>query len=273
MKCNGTIVTKNKNGKKILQKCNYQLSEYDIFCPKCGTPTNALSTKLSAKMNIKEVWYKYSPQKGKYFAFSIFMLFTAFLLIFLSYLLKEQVADLLHINVYFAENILYLFTIPLALIPFASKEDFIKNPLKISSFIKNLKYYPLMWFFVLINILYFFLLKVICTGYLLKMLVDPILHIVRFIMVLYWLVIVMPAPLLIVRKKVNPVSAIILSYKASAETRWQQFFILLYLFAINVIGLLLFVAGSIVTIPVAYILIEKYYFRMDEYHLFDKKEE
>ncbi len=266
-KCKGTLVIK-QNGKKIKKKCNYELSEYDIFCPVCGEPTDALSKDLSAKQNIKEVWKEYNPIKAKYFAFSIFMLFTAFLLIFLSFLLKEQISSLLHINVYFTENILYLITIPLALIPFASEENFIKNPLTIGEQIKNLKYYPKMFLFVFFNLLYFFLLKVICAGYLLNVLVDPILHIVRLILVIYWLVIVMPAPLLITRLNMNPVTAIIKSYKASAETRWQQFFILIYLFLINVLGFAT-IAGSLISIPLSYILIEKYYFAMNKFKLFD----
>jgi hypothetical protein len=66
----------------------------------------------------------------------------------------------------------------------------------------------------------------------------------------------------------NPVKAIIKSYKASAETRWQQFFILIYLFLINVLGFAT-IAGSLISIPLSYILIEKYYFAMNKFKLFD----
>ncbi len=267
-KCKGTLIIK-KNGKKIAKLCNYELNEHDIFCPKCGTPTNALSTKLSAKQNIKEVWKTFTKTKNKYIPFSLVMIFLSYIPILLSFLFKTKFAALLNINVYFAENILYLFTIPLALVPFASEENFLKIPLKPDSFFRNLKAYFSMLIFVFLNLLYFFLLKVICAGYLLNILVDPILHIVRFILVLYWLVIVMPAPLLILRKKVNPIKAIVLSYKASAETRWQQFFILVYLFVINILGGIIFLVGLVYTIPLIYILIEKYYFRLDEYQLFE----
>jgi len=269
-KCDAYILVKDKTGKKYKKRCNNEIGTHDIFCSKCGKPTDALSTKLSAKQNIDEVWHTFYPQKGKYFPFSILMVFTAFLLILLSYIFKSQVADMIHLNTYFTENILYLITVPLALIPFASDENFLKNPLTIDKYIKNLKQYPKMLIFVFLNILYLFLLNITCTGYLLNIMTDPILHIVRFIMVQYWFVVVLPAPFLILRKNINPIKAIIMSYKASAETRWQQYFILLYILLANVIGAVSLIAGLLVSIPLSYILIEKYYSKMEEYELFNQ---
>ena len=120
----------------------------------------------------------------------------------------------------------------------------------------------------MLNIIYFALLKIICTGYSLNIAVDPILHIVRLIMVLYWIAIIVPTPILMIRKKMNPISAIILSIKAGKETRWQQFFIAVFIFILNIVGTALVGLGLLVTIPLSYVLLERYYLQMDEFELF-----
>jgi len=67
----------------------------------------------------------------------------------------------------------------------------------------------------------------------------------------------------------NPIKAVVSCYKASAETRWQQFFIVFRLFVMNVIGAVFAGLGLLVTIPFSYILIEKYYKSLDEFELFE----
>jgi uncharacterized membrane protein len=162
-----------------------------------------------------------------------------------------------------------LILVPFTLIPFGFKENFTDEPFKISMYFQALKHYPKFFLLVLVNILYFLLLKILCTGYILGITIDPILHPVRFILVLYWIVITFPAVLLIVRKKMNPIKAVIVCYKASAETRWQQFFIMFRLFIMNIIGAAMAGFGLLITIPFTYILIEKYYHSLDEFELFD----
>lgn len=261
MKCKGKIKERTGSGKLMTRFCNEKLEEHQIFCHKCGEPTEALSGPLSAKENLKQVWIEFKKVKAKFYPFSIFIILTAFLLIGLAvYFTRGN---------YFQTNLALLIFVPFALIPLSFDENFISNHFTINMFFSKLKYYPIFFLFTLINIIYFALMKIICTGYSLNIAVDPILHIVRLIMVLYWIAIIVPTPILMIRKKMNPVSAIILSIKSGKETRWQQFFIAFIVFVLNIVGVLLIGLGLLVTIPLSFVLIERYYLRMDEFELFE----
>lgn len=270
MKCKGMRKEKTKNGKKIEVKCNTELDKHAIFCEVCGEPTAALSGPLSAEQNYREVWEKFKPAKSQYYPFAIFLILTSFLLIGLGLFFSKDLAESMKISHFVFTNLMLLILVPFTLIPFGFKENFIEKPFKISMYFKALKYYPQLFLFVLLSILYFLLLKILCTGYMLGITVDPILHPVRFILVLYWITITFPAVLLIIRKKMNPITAVVSCYKASAETRWQQFFIVFRLFVMNIIGAAFAGLGLLVTIPFTYILIEKYYQSLDEFELFDQ---
>lgn len=261
MKCKGTIIEKKTLGRKAERLCNTELAEHQIFCHVCGTAGKALSTGLSARQNRLEAWREFKAVKSKYYAFAIFMILAVFSLIGLSVIWGAR-----H---FLYNNLALLFIVPLALIPFSFEENFLQNHFTIGMYFKHLKYYPKFFLFVFINIIWFIFLKILCTGAFLNIATDPILHEVRLILVLYWLVIMSPAPILMIRRKMNPLKAMIKCYKATAETRWQQFFILSYLFIINLIGLAAAGLGLLVTIPFSYILLERYYLRMEEYELFE----
>jgi len=269
MKCNGMRKEKTKNGRKIDVKCNNELDKHALFCNVCGQPTGALSGKLSAKLNHNEVWEKFKPIKSQYYSFSIFIILTSFLLIGLGIYFRMELAESFKLDHYVFTNLMLLILVPFTLIPFGFKENFTDEPFRISMYFQALKNYPKFFLFVLVNILYFLLLKILCTGYILGITVDPILHPVRFILVLYWIAITFPAVLLIIRKKMNIIKAVISCYKASAETRWQQSFVMFRLFVMNIIGAAFAGLGLLVTIPYSYILIEKYYKSLDEFELFD----
>ena len=267
MKCKGKIKEKNRFGKMIKRTCGEKLSEHAIFCHVCGEPTNALSAPLSSKANWKETWIEFKGRKSKFYPFAIFIILTAFLLVGLSvYFGSGNFFD----NNYLFINLFLLITVPLVLIPLSFKKENYSNYFTIKLFFLNLKHYPKFFLFTLINILYFFLMKIICTGYLLNIAIDPVLHIVRLVMVLYWIAIVVPAPVLMVRKSLNPIKAIIVSYKAGKETRWQQFFLAIRIVLVNVIGAAIVGLGLLVTIPLSYLQLEKYYSKMEEFELFEK---
>ena len=111
-------------------------------------------------------------------------------------------------------------------------------------------------------------MKIINTGFILNIATDPLLHFARLILVVYWITIVFPVPLMIVRRRMNPFSAIKVAYYKTQETRWQQFFTLFFILVINAAGLALIGVGLIVSLPLSYILIERYYRQMDEFELF-----
>ncbi|HPR17281.1 MAG TPA: hypothetical protein PLD62_03460 [Candidatus Cloacimonadota bacterium] len=261
MKCKGTIIEKTDRGRSRKLPCDARLGEHQIFCDKCGTPTNALATGLSYAQNRRQVWQSFKEVKSGYYPFAIFMIICVF-----SFLVASVIFGTRN---YWYNNLALLFIAPLALIPFSFEPDFMANPFTIGDFFRHLKYYPQYFLFVLINIVWFIFLKILCTGAFINIATDPILHVVRLILAVYWIVIVMPAPILMIRRKMNPFKAIAVSYKAGRETRWQQFFLLFHLLVIDAVGLAFAALGLLVTIPYSYILIERYYQKMEEYELFD----
>jgi len=301
MKCSGMKKEKTKNGKKIEIKCNTELDKHAIFCKVCGRPTGALSGPLNAKKNYQKIWKEYKPITSKYYAFSIFLILTFFLMMGLGIFFRVDLAESFKMDLYLFTNLLLLVLVPFILIPFSFDENYTQNSFTISMYFKALINYPKYFLLVLVNILYFLILKILCTGYLIGITVDPILHPVRFILVLYWITITFPSVFLIIRKNMNPIKAVMVCYKASAETRWQQFFIVFGLFIMNFIGAAIIVLGLfiiniiiaaianqellgnyvliigfaiaglglLVSLPFTYILMEKYYQSLDEFELFE----
>jgi hypothetical protein len=239
---------------RVCIKCYKELEPNQLFCQECGEPTQVLVEELSAKRNWQETWGDFKNRKGENYPFAIFYVFALLLPLFLvtTFLLDS----------YFLTNMFLLIYLPLLFIPLAIPIMEERRAVTIRSYFGNLKHYPRLFLFVLINLVYFFLLKVITTS------VDPILNIVRLIMVLYWLAIVVPYPHLLLRKDVNPFKGLKLVYIAGKETRWQQFFICVYLFFVNLLGLAMLGIGLLVTIPYSFAVIEKYYLQMAKLDLF-----
>ncbi len=271
MKCRGKIKEKTQNGRTVERICNNKLDEHQIFCDKCGEPTGALSGHLSARQNYKEVWDQFKKVKSKFYPFAIFIILTSYLLIALEAIFGKILAEAVNIDHYLLSNLIFLVIIPFALIPFGMKEKFMENPFSVKAYFKGLKNYPKYFLLTLDYILFFFILKVLCAGFLLGISIDPILHPVRFVLVLYWITIMLPSPILIARKNVNAFQAVVLCYKASMETRWQQFFLVLRIAGINVLGAALAGLGLLYSVPLSYILVERYYQKLDDFRLFEKQ--
>ncbi|MDY6915789.1 MAG: hypothetical protein SVM86_05710 [Candidatus Cloacimonadota bacterium] len=259
MRCKGKVKIKGPDGRKRTKLCNTKLDDKAIFCPICGEPTQALKNELSAKRNWKKSWEAVKANLSKYLPFSIFIIFSALLINIVAFILTRE-------N-YWHLNLTMLFTVPLLLIPLSISD----YEFTIRNYINNLKLYPLYLVFVLLNIVYFFLLKVICTGFLLNISIDAVLHIVRLIMVLYWLAIILPTPVAMAHKKLNVFKALRLSYIASAETRWQQFFLEIFIIGGIAIGAALAGLGLLVAIPLMYHAIIHYYHSLDDFDLFEAK--
>lgn len=260
MKCKGTIKYKTDSGKIVVRKCGEKIPDDLIFCPTCGTHTGILQGKLSAKQNWSQTWQKFKQIKNKAYPFSIFYVICILLPILLIILHTS--------DNYWLSNALLIIVVPLALVPVAH-QNYTKQPPKIADYFQALKSYPYLLGFVFLNSLYFLILKIVCTGFLLNIVVDPILHIVRLILVLYWLSIVLPAPLIMLRKQTDPIRAILIAHRASKEIRWQLFFLLLYIGFINALGALALGLGLLVSIPLSFAVLEKYYQNLDEVGLVD----
>ncbi len=254
IRCKGINKSKTKKLGKT-QYCNADIHPHQIYCHICGEPTPVLKTYLSAFRNFKATWQIQQKEYPQTLGLG--------LLLTLAVYIPIAIIVILLWNNYWMTNLALLFVVPLALLPFAQRND-----LTVKNFLSCLKYYPHYWFFVLLAELYLFILKVICTGYLLNIMVDPVLHIVRLIMVLYGIVCVITVPYLISEKGVFVVKAIFASIKAGHETRWQLFFTAVQIFVINILGAVCLLAGLLFTLPFSYLLIRNYYLQMMEYELF-----
>ncbi|MCF7910921.1 MAG: hypothetical protein K9M99_00205 [Candidatus Cloacimonetes bacterium] len=254
MKCKGINKSETRKLGKT-QYCNASLHPHQIYCHVCGHATPALKTDLAASQNFSSTWQEHKKEYTRSLGLGLF--------ITLAFIIPLAILTYIFRGNYWITNLVVLLLTPFILVPFAQKED-----IAFSGYLSNLKYYPQFLVLVLIAELYFFALKVICTGFLLDIMVDPVLHIVRLIMVLYGIACALPVPVLMVEKNLNPLKAIIISIKAGHETRWQQFFISLQILIANLAGALCLLAGLLVSVPLSYKLIRNYYLHMVEYELF-----
>lgn len=236
----------------VCSRCNVSLDELQVFCYECGEPTGALRSGLSARQTIKKVWEEHNEVKSKSYTFAIFYFFVL--------LVPLAVIIALTVHNYYLHNLSLLIFLPLLFIPFAMAGD-ISGRFTIKGYFNNIKFYPRYFIFILINILYFFIVKVITDS------VDPMLNIVRLILVLYWLAIVTPLPSLIGNSKIPFLKALKDIYRGSKETRWQQFFLLVFGALINIAGLALIGLGLLVTVPFTFKFIDAYYRQMLKYKL------
>jgi len=257
-RCPGTVFVKNISGKKVKKQCGNELDSTAIFCPVCGKATNALKEELSGSKTFKQAW----SEKGEIVKAN----FPGSIIFFLIPALAAVWALTMGADQYWLVNLIMLFIAPLAMLPFGRLD--ITQPAEPEELGSIWKLYPGYWLFTLLNIAFFMLIKILCTGFLLGVVTDPLLHFARLILVLHWVTIMLPAPKLMAEQKVNAFAVIKKCYVASAETRWQQFYLVLVLGALNMAGLLLAGIGALFTLPVTVLVISEYYKRLDNFKLF-----
>jgi hypothetical protein len=260
MKCKGELKVKAGLGKTRKMRCTQTLDEHAIFCPVCGTETAALKTGLNGTKAFKAVWAQRTEIFRAWFPFSLVFGLIIGALIGASLVLGHQ-----H---YWLNNLFLLFVVPFALVPLTFSQDASSRP-GFAAFFAGLRYYPVLWAFTLVNIVFFFIVKVLCTGFLLNVEIDQTLHLVRLILCIYWPVVMLPVVHLVVERKMPLFTAIKVSYKAGKETRWQQFYVLFYSLLLNAVGAALAGVGLAFTLPISYRAIQLYASRMDEYTLFE----
>jgi hypothetical protein len=260
MKCKGRLKDKKVSKLKNGSTCNAVLDDHAIFCSVCGTTTEALQNELSARKVFKGQIKDYR-EKGMKFSVPGILLMVLTLVLFYS-------VFFLTAKMYYVTNLILLFLIPFMLIPFTFKWEDNRVEFSLSNYLSALRYYPLLWLFTLLNVVYYFLLKILCTGYLLTVATDPILHLVRLVLAIYWLAVIFPVPYIIINKKISLLRALKISYQAGAETRWQHFYLLLFVIFLNLVAIIPLGFGLIFTLPFSYQVIYKYSANMDQFELF-----
>jgi len=195
----------------ICKTCRGKIDDLSLYCPGCGEPSDNHKNQFILKDVLKQTDY-IQPTPRIYFqvigvAFAIVAVI--FIFHFLPYWVKQPLSDWIY---YVSLNLCLILLAPLLLLPFRPK-DCTRNVLDI---------YGDLILFIFCLCLYFFAFKVICQG-------DPILNLVRFIMVLWGLAIAFPIPHLIFTSEDNTLLTIKKAYIAGKYLRWKQFYLCLYL--------------------------------------------
>lgn len=241
------------------KRCQERLSDKAVYCHECGTPTGIISTELSALNIIRATWNAYT--KTRYYALALWVLLFCYLPAGLAIYASTQLSGMSTWSIYAISNALFLITFPLLLIPFGINLS-AEGSFGIKTLFSSFKYYGRFFVFIALNCLYFFLVKIICIG-------DPILNLVRFVLVIYWIAIVLPVPSYMIHNQCGAWRAILTSYKKGFFTRWQHFFVYLILAIINACGAIVLGFGLLITIPFTYQVIDNYYLKIRKFELID----
>ncbi len=245
--------------------CNNKLEPTQIWCNECGHQSELLKKDLSFITVLKESWSKYKGNINHNLAIGFILTFLAIIPIIIVSILHNTL-EFSHKSFanYLIYNLLFIIITPLAFIPFKVFSDSSDGKASIKDFFSNFKFYPQMFLFAFANFLAFFIIKYVCIG-------DPILKLVRIVLVLYWPSIVLPVPFLISEYKMNPFKAIHLCYKKLGDVRWKLFFIWVFLLLLNMLGAIPFGIGLLVTLPFSYVLVNNYVRKLIEFNIIEVK--
>jgi hypothetical protein len=236
--------------------CKKVIEDDAVWCRECGTETGVVAERYSAAGTLREDWTTLRSTRS--YPFAIFYV--------LAILAPITVAAILTGHHYWLNNLVMLPLVPFALIPFAIPLG--NGRITIGDFTSHLRTYPRYLALTLIAEVYFFALKVICTGKpLFFFAADPILHLVRLVMVLYGLTIILPALSLL---EMGVGRALWTAYKGGADTRWQQFFILFLLALLNVVAAIPVGLGLLITVPFSFYTIRRYTERLSRFTSFKR---
>ena len=214
----------------VCKQCKKKVECFDIYCLNCGSPSDGYKNQFKIKNILKETS---ELSKKDTTGFSLYYIAVMIPLLFLIYLVKFEILSDSYWYNYALLNVSAILVVPLLFLPLATKREESEQPISLR---ECFRYYPILLTFVFIMSLYFLLLKLVCQG-------DPILNIVRFIMVLWGLSVVFPVPFLIFKKESSLLSIIRQAYIAGKYLRWHQMNLIV------VLGMLLVVSIPLLLIP------------------------
>ncbi len=246
-------------------RCNEKLAVHDLWCIKCGKNTEVLKNELSATKSLNKTWQNYKPLKGVNMPVGIWATMTGALPLFLILWITNFALTALPVwQLVLIRNLVWIFFLPILLVPFHAvcyKDGYTLN---VSDFFSSFKFYPQYLILSLISIVYYLAIHYICIG-------DPILRLVWLVLVIYWITIVLPVPVLMERYGLNAWKAIKLSYKSAGDVRWNIFLMSLILLVANLLATLMFIVCLAVILPYSWFAIRDYVDTMIEYEVFDTK--
>lgn len=238
--------------------CNAQIETKDLYCPKCRKKTQNIKENFMAWTVFKESCAEVKEKNGFNFGFNLtFTIITFLFLAFLGthFFIMKYPSEMLRYGV---ENLIFLLFVPLLLVPFG-----IQNEIMEMGYNKDLTKYiikqlPKYYLFVLVNIVIFALYKFLCIG-------DPVLRLVRVILVLWWLAVLVPMPVMLTKYKHNLYRLFRLSLKGYEDLRWQMFASVIFIFIFNVVMIIPLFLGYLRYGNLPYVAINKYVDKVEKH--------
>ncbi len=247
------------------QHCNEKLAVHDLWCAKCGKRTEVLSKHLSATKSLNETWNKYKAVRGVNFPTGIWAaLLGALPLIILVWLLNFGLPQLPFWQYILIHSVVWILFVPLLIVPFQAVTAIDDNRIPVGSYFRSYKFHFRFLPLVFVSVVFYLAIFFVCQG-------DPILNLVWLVLVLYWIPIVLPVPVLMYRYKVGSFKAIAMSYKHAGDVRWNTFLLAMILALANVIAAICLIVGLAVTIPFTWLAIRDYVDRLIEHELFEDR--
>lgn len=231
--------------------CNSQINQNDIYCPKCGKKTQNVKENFRFSDFFKIARTEIRETKEHSFKFNFIQGMTALLFILVliaHFFVLNYPSDILK---YVIENFIYLLFVPVLLLPFGIQNVVLEVGYSsdLNKYMKGL--YPKYLLFTAVNIAIFAVFKFLCIG-------DAILSLVRLTLVLWWLSVCFPIPVLMTKYKRNIFAYFKMSLKTFEDLRWQLFFGWTTLLIYNVMLILPFFVGYIRYGQITALTINKY---------------
>jgi hypothetical protein len=241
--------------------CNEKLAPHDLWCIKCGKRTGALINELSAVKNLKETWKQYNLAKGNNLPVGILATLTGIIPLFiLLWILNYALPGMVLWQFILLHSVTWTAFLPVLLVPFKQVCRSDDYRISVSGFFLSFKAYPSFMLLSFLSVLFYVLIFFLCKG-------DPILNLVWLVLVLYWIAIVAPVPVLMERYGLNAWKAIKLSYKQAGDVRWNIFLMVILLFVINILAAIFLVIGLTVTVPFTWYAIRDYVNKIIEFEV------
>jgi len=218
--------------------CNGRLAAHDMWCAHCGRQTPMVTSDLAATRSIRETWqgYKGNLSLGAPLgAVSVIlgvlpmMLLTRMFPVLMSFDVSTAAGLLADLAV---KAILLGIFFPFTLIGFSAVCRWTGHKPEKTNMKELFTAYPRYLGLAMISALYYALIYIICFG-LPKFGSDPILRLVWIVITQYWMVLVLPVPVMMELQKLSAIPALRLSYRHFHVVRWNMYLLLLILGLVN----------------------------------------
>jgi len=234
------------------QHCNEKIAEHDLWCVKCGKRNNILINKLSSIKSINGSWKKYQEFRGRNLPAGIFAVLTGIIPLFvLIWILNFVLSNMPLIQYNILHGVIWIVFLPVLFIPFNAVCKTSSYHIEIKTIIRSFRTYLRYLTFSLISVVFYTVIFILCQG-------DPILNLVWIVLVLYWVPLAIPIPILMERYNINAWMSLMVSYKHMSDLRWNIFLLCIILLFANLISIAIFIVPLAIILPFSWFAIRDY---------------